>query len=46
MTARNCLKKGRAEVVRYSSRYEKEVSDQSIRCRMEMPRRASACLPQ
>jgi hypothetical protein len=39
---RDCMKKGRRVVIRYSSRYEKALPNRSIRCRMELHRASHA----
>ena len=40
---RDCMKKGRRVVVRYSSRYEKTLPNGPFRCRMELHRTSHAC---
>ena len=41
-TFRDCMKKGRRVVIRYSSRYEKAFPNRSIRCRMVIHRASFA----
>src|SRR5215210_2130171 len=40
--SRDCMKKGRRVVIRYSSRYEKTLPNGSFRCRMELHRTSHA----
>src|ERR671933_665112 len=42
MSERDCMKKGRRAVVRYSNMYEKTLPNRSIRCRMELHRTSLA----